>query len=223
MYFDKEAEDAIVAYNNESDPIIRNKIYSEKIAYPFDKLVESIINTFRFYYFETTFDDFKQEVISFLVLNMHKYDQTKGFKAFSYFSVVAKNYLILHNNKNYKRFKTHNNFDVSDNFKISIKKYYESENDERLSGLMSEIILYFHKNIEKIFKKKDDILVAYAIVELLSEREKIENFNKKNLYLLLREMTGLKTIRITKVINEMKKRYKRLVKEYDKNGSLNVK
>ena len=73
MYFDKEAEDAIVAYNNESDPIIRNKIYSEKIAYPFDKLVESIINTFRFYYFETTFDDFKQEVISFLVLKHQEF------------------------------------------------------------------------------------------------------------------------------------------------------
>ena len=42
-----------------------------------------------------------------MVMNMHKYDHTKGSKAFSYFSVVAKNYLILHNNNNYKKLKTH--------------------------------------------------------------------------------------------------------------------
>ncbi len=56
--------------------------------------------------------DVKQEVLSFLVMNMHKYDHSKGSKAFSYFSVVCKNYLILHNNANYKRYKTHTNIDI---------------------------------------------------------------------------------------------------------------
>ena len=98
MYFDMGVQDAIIEYNQSSNPQIRNEIYKEKIAYAFDKLCENIINTFKFSYFDAPFNDVKQEVTSFLVLNLHKYDHTKGYKAFSYFSVVAKNYLILVNN-----------------------------------------------------------------------------------------------------------------------------
>ena len=107
VYFGKDVQEAIVRYNEETNPTIKNQIYRDEIAYAFDKLCENIINTFKFSYFDSHFEDVKNEVISFLVLNMHKYDASKGFKAFSYFSVVAKNYLILNNNNNYKMLKTH--------------------------------------------------------------------------------------------------------------------
>jgi len=110
MYFDMDVQDAIVRYNDldpDKDQAKRNKIYSEEIHYAFDKLCENIINTFKFEYFDDVYVDVKHEVLAFLVMNMHKYDHTKGSKAFSYFSVVCKNYLILHNNANYKRYKSH--------------------------------------------------------------------------------------------------------------------
>ena len=98
VYFDMDVQDAIVRYNDldpDKNQAERNKIYSEEIHYAFDKLCENIINTFKFEYFDDVYIDVKQEVLSFLVMNMHKYDHTKGSKAFSYFSVVCKNYLIL--------------------------------------------------------------------------------------------------------------------------------
>ena len=95
MYFDEDVQNAIIEYNNKTDPVIRNKIYADRIAYALNKLCENIINTFKFSYFDAHYEDVKQEVLSFLILNMHKYDHTKGFKAFSYFSVVAKNYLKI--------------------------------------------------------------------------------------------------------------------------------
>ena len=58
-------------------------------------------------------EEVKHEVVSFLVMNMHKFKEGKG-KAFSYFSIVAKNYLILNNNKNYKMGKIHSKIDVLD-------------------------------------------------------------------------------------------------------------
>ena len=64
-----------------------------------------------------------------MVMNMHKYDHTKGSKAFSYFSVVAKNYLILHNNNNYKKLKTHDDFE-SDGMKQ--KLYYKFDNKPKI-------------------------------------------------------------------------------------------
>ena len=107
VYFDQAVQEAIVEYNNEENDVIRNQIYNERIHYALDKLCENIINTFKFSYFDAGFNDVKQEVLSFLIMSMHKYDETKGYKAFSYFSVVAKNYLIAVNNSNYKKLTTH--------------------------------------------------------------------------------------------------------------------
>ena len=112
-YFNIGTEKAIIRYNKTDDARLKNKIYSEHIAYPFDKLAENIIHTFKFYYFDVPSEQVKHEVVSFLVMNMHKFKEGKG-KAFSYFSIVAKNYLILHNNKNYKNYKIHDKMDVLD-------------------------------------------------------------------------------------------------------------
>ena len=128
LYFGQEVQDAIVRYNaldGQKESTKRNKIYGEEIHKAFDKLAENIINTFKFTYFDYGFTDIKNEVVAFMVINMHKYDHTKGSKAFSYFSVVAKNYLILHNNNNYKKLKSHNGIEVLDrekNFKDEQKQ-----------------------------------------------------------------------------------------------------
>ena len=103
-YFDQITENAIIRYNKSDDVALKNIIYNEHISYAFDKLAENIIHTFKFYYFDVPIEQVKHEVVSFLVLNMHKFQEGKG-KAFSYFSIVAKNYLILHNNNNYKKMK----------------------------------------------------------------------------------------------------------------------
>ena len=102
VYFGQEVQDAIIEYNESNDSVERNEIYSTRIHKAFDKLAENIINTFKFTYFDYGFDDIKHEVVAFMVMNMHKYNHEKGSKAFSYFSIVGKNYLILYNNNNYK-------------------------------------------------------------------------------------------------------------------------
>lgn len=223
MYFDEDVQNAIVEYNSEQDPRIKNKIYADKIAYALDKLCENIINTFKFSYFDAHYADVKQEVLSFLVLNLHKYDHTKGFKAFSYFSIVAKNYLISVNNNNYKKLKSHNEIDSISSIKELSKKSQLLDNNisnKSTEDLMTEMIQYFEQTIPKIFKKERDILIAYSILELLKKRDEIENFNKKSLYILIREMTNVETIYITKVVNIMKKYYKKITKEFYSKGDL---
>ena len=103
-YFHQGTEDAIIRHNKEERPHMRERIYNEHIRVPFEKLAENIIHTFKFYYFDVPSVDVMHEVVSFLYMNMHKFTEGKG-KAFSYFSIVAKNYLILHNNNNYKKMK----------------------------------------------------------------------------------------------------------------------
>ena len=217
MYFDQDVQDAIVEYNKEVNSLIRNKIYQEKIEYAFDKLCENIINTFKFSYFDAHFNDVKQEVLSFLVLNMHKYDASKGFKAFSYFSVVAKNYLIFHNNNNYKQYKLRDNIDS----RIVKSKSVEGiDSLTKNADLLSEIIVYFENEIENIFKKDEDKLIAYAILNIIDNIDEIENFNKKAIYILLREMTNSPTAKLTRVINILKKKYVKLKADFDQKGSV---
>ena len=72
-YFTQKTEDAIIRYNNEERPAMRNRIYNDHIKDAFDKLCENIIHTFKFYYFDVSSEEVKNEVVSFLVMNMHKY------------------------------------------------------------------------------------------------------------------------------------------------------
>ena len=85
VYFGLDVQDAIIRYNGSNDDSERNKIYQGEIHAAFDRLAENIINTFKFTYFDYGFNDIKHETVAFMVMNIHKYDHTKGSKAFSYF------------------------------------------------------------------------------------------------------------------------------------------
>ena len=215
VYFGQEVQNAIIRYNGSDDNGVRNKIYQEEIHKAFDKLAENIINTFKFTYFDMPFDDIKHEVVTFMVINMHKYDHTKGSKAFSYFSVVAKNYLILHNNNNYKKLKSHAEMSVLDN-----ERKNDNFNKNDIKQFTHELIEYFEYNLPSIFKKQRDLNVAYSILELMKKIDDIENFNKKSLYILIREMTDVNTSHITSVVNVLKKHYKKIFNEYYKTGNI---
>ena len=218
-YFTQETEDAIIRYNSEEDPAVRNEIYSKEIDYPFDKLAENIIHTFKFYYFDVSPDEVKHEVVSFLVMNIHKFKEGKG-KAFSYFSVVAKNYLILNNNANYKKYKTHHDLVVLDSKKNARKALAEKEANEDNRLFVELLVKYWEVHIYKVFSKEREIAVADAIIELFRRSGTIENFNKKALYILIREMTGIRTQYITKVINIMKKHNVKLINEFQSTGTV---
>ena len=96
LYFTPETDLAIIAYNAEDNQRKRNKVYNEFIKYPFDKLAENIIHTFKFYYFDGGTREVKHEVIAFLLEKLTKFTPGKG-KAFSYFGQITKNYLIQNN------------------------------------------------------------------------------------------------------------------------------
>jgi len=220
-YFDQVVENAIIRYNKSDDARLKNVIYNDHISYAFDKLAENIIHTFKFYYFDVPSEQVKHEVVSFLVMNMHKFKEGKG-KAFSYFSIVAKNYLILHNNKNYKNYKIHDKMDVLD-YSSNIK---ESQTRSHVANFnkdyVTEMLDYWEENLTNIFRRQKDILVADAVLEMFRRRENIENFNKKALYILIREMTGSKTQHITRIVNVMKKYNVQLLREFQNTGQLDT-
>ena len=220
-YFTQVTEDAIIRYNKEERAYMKERIYNDHIRRAFDKLCENIIHTFKFYYFDVPSEQVKQEVISFLVLNMHKFKEGKG-KAFSYFSIVAKNYLILHNNKNYKMGKIHSEMKVLDYKRNLMGENTTSETAEKSVLFVDELKRFWDANLTNIFRRDKDIRVADSVLHIFRIKDNIENFNKKALYILIREMTGSNTQHITRIINVMKKYNKRLQSEFDKVGMVDV-
>tara|TARA_B110000444_G_scaffold259240_1_gene302381 strand:+ start:3052 stop:3843 length:792 start_codon:yes stop_codon:yes gene_type:complete len=220
QYFTQETEDAIVEYNGSEDVKIRNDIYNERIRYAFDKLAENILNTFKFSYFQCSHEEVQQEVVSNLVGNIHKYKQQNG-KAFSYFSIIAKNFLILYNNGNYKKFKRHMSVDddeiVYERKELTVNPKNEVKRKE-INEFIKLMIDYYDINLEKMFKKPQELKIAAAVVEIFRRCDSIENFNKKAIYLYIREMTDCKTQNITKVVNKMRDVQRTITKSYFKNG-----
>jgi hypothetical protein len=225
MYFTDETEKAIVEFNKMTDLYEREIIFREKIHPPIDKLAENVINRFKFPYMDGNFEDVKNQVVSFLVLNLHKYTENKG-KAFSYFSVVAKNYLVLHNNNSYRdEVRSARLADSSGDESFLLEDILttkpESESTQKdTKDFMELLIHYWEFNLDRIFKKPRDREIANAVLELMKRANSIENFNKKALYLLIREMTNGKTVHITKVINKMKVHVLEQLREYRNTGYL---
>ena len=222
QYFTQITENAIIRHNKETRPHIRERIYNDHIRFAFEKLAENIIHTFKFYYFDVPSEDVKHEVVSFLYMNIHKFTEGKG-KAFSYFSIVAKNYLILHNNNNYKRMKQHDGEDVMDYKRDPITELRSKEARKMKGEYIEQLAEYWRHNLSTVFKRKKDLDVANAVVELIDMRENIDNFNKKALYILIREMTGSNTQHITRVINVMRKHHDKLQQTYLSTGSVETK
>ena len=232
-YFTHDTELAINRYNETEDYEIKNKIYQEEIHYPLFKLTQNLIHTFKFYYTEeSNLEDLQHEVITFLLTKLHKFDPTNGAKAYSYFGTVAKRYLIASNQKNYKKrlevisldnihleqednhYASGQPLDVEENTPESI--LIRPEND--LTYFMNEYISHCSTNIYELFPKKEHAKIADAILELFRKRDNIVLFNKKALYIYIREMTDVKTAKITKVAKILATLYKKHYIFYLENG-----
>ncbi len=208
-YFTQDTENAIVRYNNSNDPELKSKIYGDEIHYPFFKLTENIIHTFKFYYTEVDkIEHLQHEIITFLLSKIHLFDPSRGAKAYSYFGTIVKRWLIIYNTKNYK--KRIDKAPVEDLYKDETYSY-SLEDDrvaDKLSFFIDQYICYVEERFDQFFPKGNDAKVADAILELFRKRENIEIFNKKALYIYIREIMAtngleVKTPKITKIANKL--------------------
>ena len=204
QYFTEDTELAIIEYLASEDEVLRNKIYNERIHHSFYKLAENLIHTFKFYYTEVEdLEDLKHEVICFLLEKLHYFKVGKG-KAFSYFSIVGKNYLILYNNKNYAKKKKKADLLEVDTDNEILNGFDRKEVHDVKVEFLDMYITHVDANLTKYFKKEAEIKVADAVLTVLRNREHLEIFNKKTIYIYIREITGLETPIITKVVKKLK-------------------
>ena len=219
-YFTQDTEDAIVLYNNTEDFKLRSTIYQNDIHYAFFKLTENIIHTFKFYHTEVSnLEHLQHEIITFLLSKIHLFDPTKGAKAYSYFGTIVKRWLILYNTKNYS--KKIKKVPVDNLTKDGSGYTYDMDSgklQDDLSKYIDLFVAHTSENIYELFPKKNDAQIADAILELFRKRETIEVFNKKALYIYIREMVDVKTPKITKIADKLHNIFKSKYVFYLENG-----
>ena len=222
-YFTQETEDYIVKYNS-LDPVEdseeRSKIYETHVHYAFFKLTQNIIHTFKFYHTEVSnLEHLQHEIITFLLSKIHLFDPTRGAKAYSYFGTIVKRWLILYNTKNYKKKINKVGVEVSTSENST---HVYTQGDEKVKSDLDKYVDIFvdhvSENIFELFPKKNDAQIADAILELFRKREDLEVFNKKALYIYIREMVDVKTPKITKIADKLHGIFKEQYIFYLENG-----
>ncbi len=250
VYFTKDTEQAIIDYNTTEDAGAKSLIYQESIHFPFFKLTQNIIHTFKFYHTDVEkLEDLQHEVMVFLLSKIHLFDPSKGAKAYSYFGTIVKRYLIAYNNANYKKkqqMMSLSNIEFSSDFEINQDNdgtnfinnsnnisYFDFDEDEifenvdnemlyeddqlegdelgftdfkekdKLSVFIDQYCAYITQRIFVLFPKKNDAQIADAVLELFRKRHNIDVFNKKALYIYIREMVEVKTPKITKIVGTL--------------------
>jgi len=218
-YFTQEHEDAIVQYSNTTCIRERTELYVKWIQPAFNEMVDKIVFTYKFTNLPNC-DSLRDECKIWLMTILDKYDQSKGSKAFSYFSVITKNWFIHKVKRQQKRNRREVDYD---NISKKFEEEYLSTSESYLTNREEEEFwkLFYTelKSWDVINMKENDLKVYKAIMILFESKDDIEIFNKKAIYLYLREITGLNTKQIVNSLKKFKKKYYSFRSEWE-NGEL---
>lgn len=219
MYFNSDTHNAIVKFQEEKSKLEKDKIYVHEILPSFEKLVENLINIHKFTGLYDTYEDLKNDCVNFLFETITKFDASRGTNAFSYFNVVAKNWLIIKTKQ--KNQKTKKNVSLDDENSLSnhekemIEDYYSVPSQDYLLetfGSSDEILKLLYE-IRGIIKTENELLCINSIITIFENIEDIDLLNKNAILLYMRELSGFSPKQLTTSMQSVKKYYKKIKQE----------
>jgi len=222
MYFHAGTTAAIERYLISGDDVERRELYMREIFPAFDKLVENLIFIHGFRGLHDTYDDLKNDCVTFLYEAIHKFDPSRGSKPFSYFNVVAKNWLIIRSKQRVNKMKKSISIDdelLSRSDRDAIESHHvlpaqdeQMESIEfiiRIATLLDEIrARVVNENELRCIDAISDIFTAVSDVDGLAGDDLM--LNKRSVFLLIREMSGLTPKALTLAIAALKRHYRAL-------------
>ncbi len=208
LYFGPDVDLKIGEYVRETDIEKKNKIFEEGIRPAMLKLIESQMYLYGFYKIDDP-EVLKNEALSNLYEILPKFDPLKGKKAFSYFNVVVKHWFIWKIREKNKRLRQQQSdygidHDVVRNDPSLIAASHEDEIMDK------EFWISLFRDMDKwrpLLKKKQEIQVLDAIVFLLQNPQLVSIYNKKAVFLYIREMTGLTMKQVNHNMTRLKSLY----------------
>jgi len=214
-YFTHVHEKAILDYIFSEDKADRNVIYRNTIRPAFVEMINKIVFTYKFTNLPNV-ESLKDECEIHLITILSNFDERRGSKAFSYFSVITKNWFIAQVKNTAKQLKRQAQFDdISKHVELEHLTTYNTYGEKRE---WKEFMQHLWKEIERWDKqnlKENERRVLEAIKILLSEPDAIEIFNKKAIYLYIREITNLNTKQVLTNLNKFRMEYANFKKKWN--------
>lgn len=221
LYFSADTHAAIVRYQNEESSAVKSDIYVADILPAFNKLVENLIFIHGFAKINGSYEDLRNDCVSFLYETLHKFDATRGTKAFSYFNVVAKNWLIIRSKQKMKSNRRHVSLDdltslsmvdqnKIENHSVSPAQDYRiiiRESKENLTKMMIEI--------RKKLNSDNELACMDAIITLFEKVDELDLLNKRAVFVYMRDLSNLNPKQLSIAMSSIRKHYRVLAKNDD--------
>lgn len=219
-YFTKDTDEALARFIYCTGTNDKHTIFNDEIRPAFEKLIENQIFVYRFF----SIDDIttlKQECLSNMYEMIPKYDPQRATKGFSYFNVVCKNWFIQKAREKSKKNRLeselyldldHESVKNDPNFSISP---HEDEIEEK------ERWIKFYETMDSWrdqLTKKTEKQVLEAVIFIMKNPDLVSIYNKKAIYLYLRELTGLNTKQVVVNLKKIKGLYNKWSRNYSENG-----
>jgi len=216
LYFNSDTQNAIVQFQVLKEKKKKDKIYVDEILPAFEKLVENLINIHKFSGLHDSYEDLKNDCVNFLFETIEKFDANRGTNAFSYFNVVAKNWLIIRTKQKSQKIKKNVSLDEPGNL-LS----YEKDIIEEHCSLPSQdsILDNFHSaeatikilyEIREKVRTENELSCINSIITIFENIEEVDLLNKNAILLYMRELSGLTPKQLTTTMQTVKKHYKKI-------------
>jgi hypothetical protein len=211
-YFTKVHEQAIIKYVKTGDMREKTILYKEYIGPAFSEMVDKITFTYNFTKLPNV-ECLRDECKIWLTTILEKYNPDRGSKAFSYFSVITKNWFIQKTKQNAKARKRTIDIneiygEIEQEFCATAPVYDKNREDQEFWALLlGNLDEWLEKEMTRN-ANSNDTRVLLAVKALLAKPDDLEILNKKAIYLYLREITGLTTKQIATSLKKYRDKYK---------------
>lgn len=215
-YFTKVHQEAIVEYCDTDEQEKREKLYNELIGPVFDELISKIVFTYKFVNMPNI-ESLKKDCKVHLTTVLNNFDKDKGYKAFSYFTVVTKNWFIRQKKENSKKNETEVNYDdilnlTENDSLVDETSYLTTRESNEFWDTLKDKILEWEKLPDM---SEPERAVLRAVKILFNTSENLDILNKKAIYLYLRELTAMDTKELVSNLNKLRERYRVFKQKWD--------
>lgn len=219
MYFTDQTQSSIVLFQSETCKNAQDEIYTKSIHPAFDSLVENLILVYGFGTPSDSIDELKSDCVSFLYSSISKWSADKGTKAFSYFNVVAKNFLISNTRKSIKRVKKCVSVDQPE--LLSSEHSYEIES-YAIAPSPDDVLIEMNRRneirdvlfeVERRVEQEHEVACIKAIITVFEKLDDLDFLNKRAIRIYVRDISGLSSKKLSVAMSSIKNHYRDILRQ----------
>jgi len=218
LYFDSDTQHAIELFQQADESSVKHQLYLSKIMPAFDKLVESLIFIYGFASPNEPIEHLKNDCVTFLYESLHKFDASRGTKAFSYFNVVARNWLVISSKNRQKKVKRFVSIEDLKESKSAEAEMYHSlqvgstPEDDMVQAGHREVIIETMRRIKRMLNQPHEHACMDAIITVFEQLDDLDFLNKRAVFVYVKNISSLNQKQMGSAMSVIRKHYRVITK-----------